>query len=127
MAEITAGQPPLATCAECGAPVPAPAAGTSTGIALRATLPQPVAAALLRTGTLTARERAVFELLGFGYDNRSIARALQISERTVKRYITAILGKLHLESRLQIGLTAIIISSSSAAAGYWPEGRMELP
>ena len=127
MAEITAGRLALATCKECGAPVPAAAAGAGTGIALRATLPQPVAAALLRTGTLTARERAVFELLGFGYDNRSIARALEISERTVKRYITAILGKLHLESCLQIELTAIIISSSSAAGSYWPEGRMELP
>jgi DNA-binding NarL/FixJ family response regulator len=94
---------------------------------LRAALPQPMAAALLLTRTLTPRERTVFQLLGFGYDNRSIARELRISERTVKRYVTAVLTKLKLESRLQAGLTALIISSSSAADAYWPESRMELP
>jgi DNA-binding NarL/FixJ family response regulator len=84
-----------------------------------------MAAALLLTRALTPRERTVFQLLGFGYDNRSIARDLEISERTVKRYVTAILTKLKLESRLQAGLTALIISS--ATDGYWPESLMELP
>jgi len=74
---------------------------------------------------LTSRERTVFRLLGFGYDNRSIARELEVSERTVKRYVTAILGKLQLESRLQAGLAALVISSSSAAEAYWPKGRMD--
>jgi DNA-binding CsgD family transcriptional regulator len=76
---------------------------------------------------LTSRERTVFRLLGFGYDNRSIARELEISERTVKRYVTCILAKLELESRLQAGLAALIISSSSVADAYWPESRMDLP
>jgi DNA-binding NarL/FixJ family response regulator len=75
---------------------------------------------------LTDRERVVFRLLGFGYDNRSIARELAISERTVKRYVTCILAKLELESRLQAGLAALIISSSSAADAYWPKSRMDL-
>jgi DNA-binding NarL/FixJ family response regulator len=75
---------------------------------------------------LTRRERVVFRLLGYGYDNRSIARELEISERTVKRYVTGILGKLALESRLQAGLAALIISSSAAADAYWPKGRMDL-
>jgi DNA-binding CsgD family transcriptional regulator len=70
---------------------------------------------------LTSREEAVFRLLGYGYDNRSIARELGISERTVKRYVTAILAKLGLESRLQAGLAALLIASSSAADGYWPK------
>jgi DNA-binding NarL/FixJ family response regulator len=90
---------------------------------VRATLPQPLAAALLLTRTLTARERTVFQLLGFGYDNRSISRDLKISERTVKRYVTAILAKLKLESRLQAGLTALIIYS--ATDEFWPESLME--
>ncbi|GLW22272.1 hypothetical protein Mame01_23150 [Microbispora amethystogenes] len=60
--------------------------------------------------SLTAREASVFELLGLGYDNRSIARMLSISERTAKRHITAILAKLRLESRLQAGLTAMLVS-----------------
>jgi len=86
-----------------------------------------MAGALFRTRALTPRERTVFQLLGFGYDNRSIARELTISERTVKRYVTAILTKLRLESRLQAGLTALIISASSATDTYWPEGRLVLP
>jgi DNA-binding NarL/FixJ family response regulator len=74
---------------------------------------------------LTHRERVVFRLLGFGYDNRSIARELEISERTVKRYVTGILAKLELESRLQAGLAALVISSSPAADAYWPKSRMD--
>ena len=98
----------------------------ANGTVLRATLPQPMAAALLLTRTLAPRERTVFELLGFGYDNRSIARELKISERTVKRHVTAILTKLKLESRLQAGLTALIISSSlSSAADACPKGGMD--
>lgn len=83
-------------------------AGSSAG---PGSLPQPIAAALQLTWLLTPRELATFELLGTGHDNRSIARALSISERTVKRHITAILAKLRLESRLQVGLVAMITNS----------------
>lgn len=82
-------------------------------IALRATIPQPIAAALRSAHRLSARERTVFEFLGAGYDNRSIARELGVSERTVKRHVTVILAKLTLESRLQAGLAALIISSAA--------------
>ena len=92
---------------------------------LRATLPQPIAAALLRTPSLSPREMAVFELLGLGYDNRSLARVLQVSERTAKRHVTAILTKLRLESRLQAGLTALLTASLPPADLSWPEGRMD--
>jgi DNA-binding NarL/FixJ family response regulator len=74
-----------------------------------------MAAALRLAHALTPRERAVFELLGLGYDNRSIARELSISERTAKRHVTGILAKLGLESRLQAGLTALLISAYRAA------------
>jgi DNA-binding NarL/FixJ family response regulator len=84
---------------------------------MRATLPQHIAAALLLVSTLSPREKSAFELLGLGYDNRSIARELQISERTTKRHVTAILRKLKLESRLQAGLTALILSASSPLIG----------
>jgi DNA-binding NarL/FixJ family response regulator len=94
---------------------------------MRAVIPQPIAAAVLLARVLTPRERAAFELLGFGYDNRAIARELRISERTVKRYVTAILAKLRLESRLQAGLAALIIAASEPPEARWPEGRMELP
>jgi DNA-binding CsgD family transcriptional regulator len=117
---------PSGSCPVCGeSRLSAETWAVNATVVLRARLPQPMAAALLRTRALTVRERTVFEFLGFGYDNRSIARDMGISERTVKRYITAILTKLKLESRLQAGLTALIISSSSAAGTYWPEGRMD--
>jgi DNA-binding CsgD family transcriptional regulator len=109
------------SCPACGAPLPAE---SGHGPVLRATVPQPIAAALRLTSTLSARERVVFELLGMGYDNRSIARDMNISERTVKRHITVILAKLHLESRLQAGLTALIISMCSPVRAAWPEGRI---
>jgi DNA-binding CsgD family transcriptional regulator len=93
-----------------------PACGTRLGArvdegAFPFPLPHSIAAALLLTGTLSGREGAVFELLGMGYDNRSIAGHLGISERTVKRHITVILAKLHLESRLQAGLAALVNSA----------------
>lgn len=92
-------------------PPSAPFVCPSCGIILRAALPQPIAAALLLAESLSPREQTAFELLGLGYDNRSIARELGISERTTKRHVTAILKKLKLESRLQAGLTALILFS----------------
>ena len=97
-------------CHTCGAVLPDLGA---PGIILRATIPQPIAAAVRLARRLSARERTVFEFLGAGYDNRSIARELGVSERTVKRHVTVILAKLSLESRLQAGLAALIISFSS--------------
>jgi DNA-binding NarL/FixJ family response regulator len=99
-------------CHACGEVRP-PADQGAPGMVLRATIPQPIAAALRFTHLLSARERTVFQFLGAGYDNRSIARELGVSERTVKRHVTVILTKLRLESRLQAGLAALIISSSS--------------
>jgi DNA-binding CsgD family transcriptional regulator len=110
------------SCPACGTVLPGPAGKPPTGdpsvvtrdeAVLWASLPQPIAAALLLAGLLSPRERAAFELLGLGYDNRSIARDLQISERTTKRHITAILKKLKLESRLQAGLAALVLFSCS--------------
>jgi DNA-binding CsgD family transcriptional regulator len=107
-----AGDDLFPVCAACGA-FPRPE------------LPQRLAGALLLTRTLTPREHAVFQLLGLGYDNRSIARELQISERTVKRYVTAILTKLRLRSRLQAGLSALVLSWFPAVDAPWPEGLMD--
>ena len=98
-------------CHTCGA-ARAPADQSPPGIILRATIPQPIAAALRSAQRLSAREQTVFQFLGAGYDNRSIARELCVSERTVKRHVTVILAKLGLESRLQAGLAALIISTS---------------
>jgi DNA-binding CsgD family transcriptional regulator len=100
-------------CPACGGPL---SAESGQGPVLRGVVPQPIAAALQLARTLSGREGVVFEFLGMGYDNRSIARDMNISERTVKRHVTVILAKLHLESRLQAGLAALIISMCSPAA-----------
>jgi DNA-binding CsgD family transcriptional regulator len=91
----------------------------------RVTLPEPIAVAHRRVRHLTPRERSVFRLLGLGYDNRAIAHELNISERTVKRYITAILAKLGLRSRLQAGLCALLLFREPPAGAGWPEGLMD--
>jgi DNA-binding CsgD family transcriptional regulator len=109
-------EPAASTCPACGTVLPAlglPAGGVPAG---HAVLPQPIAAALLRIPDLSPRERTILQLLGFGYDNRSLARVLMLSERTVKRHITAILHKLRLESRLQAGLAALLAFSPPGTA-----------
>ncbi|HEY7270473.1 MAG TPA: response regulator transcription factor, partial [Dehalococcoidia bacterium] len=51
---------------------------------------------------LTARERAVTELVAQGKSNRAIADELVLSERTVETHVSNILGKLGFSSRAQI-------------------------
>ncbi len=51
---------------------------------------------------LTAREREILPLLAEGRTNREIAAAVFLSDKTVKNYVSAILGKLNLERRAQI-------------------------
>lgn len=108
----TPADEPAAICAACGALRAAPLGLLGYEDACRVTFPEAIPAALHRIPALTPRERATFDLLGLGYDNRSIARMLKISERTAKRHVTAILSKLGLESRLQAGLVALIAAST---------------
>ncbi len=103
--------PGSVSCPTCGCRETAPAAAAALDV-----LPPPIAAALALIPTLTARELETFELLGLGYDNRSIAKVLAIGERTAKRHITAILAKLQLESRLQAGLTAMLVKFDPGGA-----------
>jgi DNA-binding NarL/FixJ family response regulator len=55
---------------------------------------------------LTTREREVLALLGRGYANKEIARALFITERTARTHVSNILRKLDLSSRTQAALLA---------------------
>lgn len=104
----------LGWCPACGA-VLQPASDPVCKSLAPMPLPQPIAAALSLTPTLSSREWAVFRLLGLGLDNRSIAFRLHIGERTVKRHVTAVLTKLELGSRLQAGLAALALSVSALA------------
>lgn len=103
----------LSLCRTCGAltvPGPGGRAAAADGHD-RAPLPPSMSAALANTAALSPRERAAFHLLGLGYDNRGIARELNLSERTVKRHVSSILAKLGLESRLQAGLVALLAAA----------------
>jgi pimeloyl-ACP methyl ester carboxylesterase/DNA-binding CsgD family transcriptional regulator len=50
---------------------------------------------------LTAREQAVLEHVAQGLDNAQIAARLELSEKTVRNYLVAILDKLQVETRAQ--------------------------
>ncbi|MFD0314101.1 response regulator [Streptomyces flavalbus] len=60
-----------------------------------------------RGGTLTDREREVLGLIADGRSNREIARALILSEKTVKTHVSNILMKLDLADRTQAALWAV--------------------
>jgi NarL family two-component system response regulator LiaR len=56
---------------------------------------------------LTEREVEVLSLVAQGLSNQEIADRLVVSERTVRKHVSNILGKLHLANRTQAALYAI--------------------
>jgi len=56
---------------------------------------------------LTERETDVLRLIAEGLSNKHIARRLNLTEGTVKGYVSQILAKLHLEDRTQAALHAV--------------------
>jgi DNA-binding NarL/FixJ family response regulator len=55
---------------------------------------------------LTAREREVLELVAAGLSNQEIGDRLSLAEKTIKHYMTSILGKLRVRSRVEAALLA---------------------
>jgi len=53
---------------------------------------------------LTRREREVAHLVSNGANNKTIARQLLITDRTVKAHLTSIFDKLNIPDRLQLAL-----------------------
>ncbi|MBD1913362.1 MULTISPECIES: response regulator transcription factor [unclassified Leptolyngbya] len=58
-------------------------------------------------GTLSERELEVLQLIVEGYSNPDIAKALYLSEHTVKTYVRGILNKLLVNDRVQAAVTAL--------------------
>jgi len=58
---------------------------------------------------LTTRETEVLKLIAEGLSNKQIARRLNLTEGTVKGYVSQVLAKLHLEDRTQAALHAVRI------------------
>ncbi|MFC2064776.1 response regulator [Chloroflexota bacterium] len=56
---------------------------------------------------LTARELDTLRLIARGYSNQEIANELVIQERTVAKYVSSILTKIHVENRTKAALYAL--------------------
>lgn len=55
---------------------------------------------------LTEREREILELIATGKSNKDIGLQLHLTEKTIKHYVTNILQKLQVQSRVQAALLA---------------------
>ena len=53
---------------------------------------------------LSDREKEILKLVGKGYTNREIGAQIHLSEKTIKHYMTNILQKLHVRSRVEAAL-----------------------
>lgn len=56
---------------------------------------------------LTQREREILDLIGTGMTNREIGARIFLSEKTVKHYVSNILEKLRVRSRVEAALLAV--------------------
>ncbi len=70
---------------------------------------------------LTPQERRILQLVGEGLSNREVARRMYLSEKTVKNYVSSVLGKLGVSSRTQAAVLA------ARHAGAWRPGERPQP
>lgn len=79
--------------------------------------PAPDTAEEERLGMLTERQREVARMVGQGASNKQIARALNITDRTVKAHLTVIFDKLGVPDRLQLALYVTRSDATPKARG----------
>jgi two-component system, NarL family, response regulator DevR len=66
-----------------------------------------------RLAALTEREREVLDLIADGLTNRQIGEKLFLAEKTVKNYVSSLLGKLGMERRTQAAVFGAEIRNRS--------------
>lgn len=59
-----------------------------------------------RIEMLTTRERQVLAIVGRGLTNKEVARELDLSEKTVKQYMSNIMDKLQVRNRVEAAIVA---------------------
>lgn len=72
---------------------------------------------------LTEQERIVLTLIGAGMTNRQIADQMFLAEKTVKNYVSRVLGKLGMQRRTQVAVLATEIrdgTTGSRDQRPWP-------
>ena len=80
--------------------------GPGLGKKIMAQIPARTASSSLEWKKLTPREQEIVRLIATGANNREIAEALYISEKTVKNHITNILSRLNFRDRIQVAIFA---------------------
>ena len=76
-----------------------------------------------RFADLTRREREVLDLMTDGLTNRQIGERMYLSEKTVKNYVSSILGKLGIERRSQ----AAVLGAEARRDGRNRDSRADDP
>jgi DNA-binding NarL/FixJ family response regulator len=69
---------------------------------------------------LTTRERQVLELVASGLSNQEIGVKLGLAEKTIKHYMTNILTKLQVRSRVEAALLAARVGLGQASSDARP-------
>jgi len=69
----------------------------------------------MRSAQLSAREVQIVECLLQAKSNKEIARSLDLSEKTIKHYMTNLMNKLKVKSRLEVVLAAQALHASAEA------------
>jgi DNA-binding NarL/FixJ family response regulator len=72
---------------------------------------------------LTPREEQVVALVADGLSNREVARELNLSEHTVKKYLFRIFDKLGISSRVELVLYAV--SHGGHREAEWVAGGVQ--
>ncbi|MBM6584374.1 response regulator transcription factor [Microvirga sp. BT689] len=80
---------------------------------LLAHLGRKTAQPLNKETTLSPRQEQILQLIGQGLSNKEVATKLQLTERTVKYYMTNLLQKLQVRNRTE----AALLANRRAAAG----------